>query len=356
MFRYVDDTLRRGLLADASRRCARSVALGRPPRTGGRPAIPSRGGRDAARAWRVDWAIRSRRVDCAHRRRCPPRGSYHNHDEGGPVVANASDSLTGGFDPLSRREGNESDFLAARLCDHVRGIELSDPFDPGLRDMAQSRRAEQDDLSTLTSIIDAGSSLNPGLAARTLISEFGTIGAVFAAPSICQRNICGDEAAVLSIARFWDIVRRVLRSQAVSRPLIDSADALARYVAFDMGARRTETLRAFYLDLKNRLIREETVSVGTVDRTAVHPREIVRRALELNATGLILVHNHPSGDPTPSEADLAETTRLEGAAALFGIVLHDHYIVATGGVRSVFGNITPGPKFGVAGRLGGPGA
>lgn len=94
-----------------------------------------------------------------------------------------------------------------------------------------------------------------------------------------------------------------------------------------MAHRATEQFRIFYLDTKNTLIADEEQATGTVDHVPVYPREVVKRALELNASALILVHNHPSGDPTPSEADITMTRRVQDAAEVMGITLHDHLII-----------------------------
>jgi DNA repair protein RadC len=101
-----------------------------------------------------------------------------------------------------------------------------------------------------------------------------------------------------------------------------------------MGHNRTEEFRLLFLDSKNRLIADEVQGTGTVNRTAVYPREVVKRALEHGATAIIMVHNHPSGDPTPSRADVEMTEEVRDAGALMGIVLHDHVVISKSGHES----------------------
>jgi DNA repair protein RadC len=111
------------------------------------------------------------------------------------------------------------------------------------------------------------------------------------------------------------------------RAVLSSWEALLDYCHTTMAHRETEQFRVLYLDRKNVLIADEEQARGTVDHVPVYPREVIKRALELNASALILVHNHPSGDPTPSESDLAMTAQIAQAAQVLGLVLHDHLIV-----------------------------
>merc|ERR1711969_436315 len=111
------------------------------------------------------------------------------------------------------------------------------------------------------------------------------------------------------------------------RTVLSGWDALLDYCHTAMAHRPTEQFRVLYLDRKNVLIADEAQARGTVDHVPVYPREVVKRALELNASALILVHNHPSGDPTPSEADITMTRRISEAAVALGLTLHDHLIV-----------------------------
>jgi DNA repair protein RadC len=113
----------------------------------------------------------------------------------------------------------------------------------------------------------------------------------------------------------------------MQRQVLSSWNALLEYCQATMAHRDTEQFRLFFLDTKNVLIADEEQAKGTVDHVPVYPREVVKRALELNASALILVHNHPSGDPTPSEADIVMTRKIQDAAEVMGITLHDHLII-----------------------------
>ena len=121
--------------------------------------------------------------------------------------------------------------------------------------------------------------------------------------------------------------QRLARSRIIQRHVLSSWDSLLDYCHTAMAHRDTEQFRVLFLDSKNTLIADEEQARGTVDHVPVYPREVVKRALELNATALILVHNHPSGDPTPSQADLTMTSQVQAAADALGIVLHDHLII-----------------------------
>ena len=129
-----------------------------------------------------------------------------------------------------------------------------------------------------------------------------------------------QEQTVILEAR--DILGRYLSQN----PVIGSWQALMDYCAFSVRG-PIERFHVLYLDRKNRIISDELLSIGTVDHVPVYPREVAKRALELNASALILVHNHPSGDPTPSEADIGMTTQIKAACDALGLTLHDHLIV-----------------------------
>ena len=164
--------------------------------------------------------------------------------------------------------------------------------------------------------------------ARLLLDTFGDINRVVTAPAARLAAIPGVGDAVIQELKLIEAVaQRMARSRIMHRPVLSSWDALLDYCHTAMAHRETEQFRILFLDRKNVLIADEEQSQGTVDHVPVYPREVVKRALELNASALILVHNHPSGDPTPSEADIAMTAQIQEAAAVLGITLHDHLIV-----------------------------
>jgi DNA repair protein RadC len=164
--------------------------------------------------------------------------------------------------------------------------------------------------------------------AKSLLAEFGDFNAVLAAAPERLRAVPGVGAAVICELKVVEAAaHRMARARVIDRPVIASWQALLDYCRISMAHRELEQFRILFLDRKNVLIADEIQSRGTVDHVPVYPREVVKRALALNASALILVHNHPSGDPTPSEADIAMTFDIRAAAEALGIVIHDHIIV-----------------------------
>jgi DNA repair protein RadC len=131
-----------------------------------------------------------------------------------------------------------------------------------------------------------------------------------------------------------ELTLRAARAEVVRRPVVSSWTALLSYVRVSLAHDRREQFRVLFLDRKNQLICDEMMGHGTVDQAPVYPREIMRRALELSASALILVHNHPSGDPTPSKADIAMTLEVVEAGRPLQIKVHDHLVVGREGVAS----------------------
>lgn len=164
--------------------------------------------------------------------------------------------------------------------------------------------------------------------ARRLIDTFGDFGRVISAPVARLREVDGVGDAVVQELKIVEAAaHRLARAKVLHRPVLSSWDALLDYCRTAMAHRETEQFRVLYLDRKNVLIADEEQARGTVDHVPVYPREVMKRGLELGASALILVHNHPSGDPTPSQADIAVTEQIRQAGAVLGIVLHDHLIV-----------------------------
>jgi DNA repair protein RadC len=167
-----------------------------------------------------------------------------------------------------------------------------------------------------------------GPVARELIDHFGSLGAVLAAaPDRLIGLMGGDQASVLLLKIIRVAVKTTLREPLEDRPVIGSASALMDYLSVTMRHEPTEATRVLFLDRKNGLIKDETLHRGTIDHTPLYPREVVRRVIETGASAIILVHNHPSGDPSPSKADIAMTKELMSALGTIGGVLHDHVIV-----------------------------
>ena len=164
--------------------------------------------------------------------------------------------------------------------------------------------------------------------ARRLLDKFGDFNGVISAPANRLREQHGVGEAVIQELKIVEAAaQRLARSRVMDRHVVSSWQQLIDYCHTTMAHRETEQFRVLYLDRKNVLIADEAQGQGTVDHVPVYPREVVKRALELNASALILVHNHPSGDPTPSESDIEMTQRVEAAARALSVTLHDHIIV-----------------------------
>lgn len=164
--------------------------------------------------------------------------------------------------------------------------------------------------------------------ARQLLEQFGDFNRVISAPPARLAQIDGvGEAVVTELKVIAAAAQRLARSRVMHRSVLSSWDALLDYCHTAMAHGEVEQFRVLYLDRKNVLIADEAQGRGTVDHVPVYPREVIRRALELSASALILVHNHPSGDPTPSGPDVEMTERIQQAAEVMGIVLHDHLII-----------------------------
>ena len=164
--------------------------------------------------------------------------------------------------------------------------------------------------------------------ARLLLARFGSFAGAIAAPAVELCTVDGlGEAGVAALKLVQGAALRLARAEVINRPVVGNWDRLMAYLTASLAREPVEQFRVLFLDTRNRLLADEALGRGTVNHTPVYPREVVKRALELHATALILVHNHPSGDPTPSAADLEMTREIRGAAAALSIALHDHVII-----------------------------
>ena len=167
--------------------------------------------------------------------------------------------------------------------------------------------------------------------ARRLIERFGSFAAVMTAPPARLAEVHGIGAAVVTEIKIVEAAAaRLARGRVMQRPVMSSWDAVLAYLRCAMSHSGTERFRVLFLDRRNALIADEVQGSGTVDHVPVYPREVMKRALELGASALILAHNHPSGDPTPSAADIEMTLRIETAARALDLALHDHIVVGDG--------------------------
>ncbi|CBS85734.1 putative DNA repair protein RadC-like [Azospirillum lipoferum 4B] len=178
--------------------------------------------------------------------------------------------------------------------------------------------------------------------AKLLIRTFGDLWGVVNAPPERLRGLkaegvsLGTDNAVAAVRIVGAAALRALQQRVIDRPVLASWQALIDYCSAAMSHEPTEQFRLLFLDRKNTLIADEVQQRGTVDHTPVYPREVVKRALELSASAVILVHNHPSGDPTPSRADIEMTKEIVRAANAIGLIVHDHLVIGKGGRHTSF--------------------
>jgi DNA repair protein RadC len=171
--------------------------------------------------------------------------------------------------------------------------------------------------------------------AKGLLAHFGSFAEVIAAPRERLLEIGGiGENVVTQFKIIEAAALRLSKTKLIGKPALSSWQALLDYCKAAMARAVREEFRVLFLDRKNVLIADEVQGTGTIDHTPVYPREIVKRALELNASSLILVHNHPSGDPTPSRADIEMTREIAAAAKPLGIAVHDHLVIGRSGHAS----------------------
>ena len=166
--------------------------------------------------------------------------------------------------------------------------------------------------------------------AKALMEEFGTLGDVLSATpeQLADAELSANTVAMLKSVQ--QAAQRLARSDVRKRGALSSMDAVVDYCTVAMAYEPVEQFRVLYLDRKNGLIKDEPQQRGTVDHTPVYPREVVKRALELSASAIIIVHNHPSGDPEPSAADIEMTRQVQDACQKLGLVLHDHLVIGRG--------------------------
>jgi len=166
--------------------------------------------------------------------------------------------------------------------------------------------------------------------AEELLDRFGSLAEVLSAEPEALAAAGLSSSAIAGVRLVREVALRFMRAELHSRPLVASCDTLIDYCNAQMAHSKVEEFHILFLDRKNALIKHERQQRGTVDHTPVYTREVVKRALELGASALILVHNHPSGDPTPSKADIAVTKDIVKAAAPLGVTVHDHLIIGRG--------------------------
>ena len=233
-----------------------------------------------------------------------------------PLFSPAADDVAGPVAELRQKDGPPPSYLAdhrARLRDRFRQGGAAAMPDYELLELVLFRAIPRQDVKPL---------------ARRLIEVFKDFNGVLTAEPARLHQVEGVGPAVVTELKIVEAAaQRMARARIMHRPVLSGWDALLDYCHTAMAHRPTEQFRVLYLDRRNVLIADEEQARGTVDHVPVYPREIIRRALELNASALILVHNHPSGDPTPSDSDITMTARVVQAADSMGITVHDHLII-----------------------------
>ncbi len=168
--------------------------------------------------------------------------------------------------------------------------------------------------------------------AKALLKHFGSLSAVLSADPAALKQVKGvGDTSAAALKSVGIAARRMARSEVSAKPVLGSWQNLIDYLAIDMAHLTVERVRVLYLDAKNRLIDDHHVGDGSIDEAAIHPREVIRKAMDVGASALILVHNHPSGNPEPSRADIQVTQKIAEAGRLLGVTVHDHVIVGREG-------------------------
>ncbi|WP_313452309.1 RadC family protein [Brevundimonas sp.] len=196
------------------------------------------------------------------------------------------------------------------------------------------RLSALDDHHLLSLLLGRNPAVSP-VSVEALFDRFGDLGAIASAdlPELARTSGLGA-AALTDLKLCRQLSERLVRCEAARRSVISSWTALLAYAKVALAHLPREQFRALFLDRRNRLMRDELIAEGTVDHAPVYPREVVRRALEVSASALILVHNHPSGDPEPSRADIDMTHKVVDAAKVFDIQVYDHLVVGREGTAS----------------------
>ena len=168
--------------------------------------------------------------------------------------------------------------------------------------------------------------------AKALLARFGSLANVLNADPAALQQVTGvGQTSAAALKSVSIAARRMARSELSDKPVLGSWQALIDYLAIDMAHLTIERVRILYLDTRNRLIDDHHLGDGSIDEAAIHPREVIRKAMDVGASALILVHNHPSGNPEPSQADIQITRRIAEAGRLLGVTVHDHVIIGSEG-------------------------
>ncbi|WP_229953983.1 JAB domain-containing protein [Parasphingorhabdus litoris] len=252
-------------------------------------------------------------------------------------MANASRSLSNDTGPDLLCDVGRGGSRVLRDRAYPRSVELSSADDHNLGCLAEQKKEtiRARDIKTIAQIMEPIIGDNAKTEAKRLISKFSTVNELF-------RYFAKNDPIPLGlsqpVARYLKILSNsfayALEREVLSGPVLPNSSSLHDYLFNSCSAAETEMFRALFLDAANRLIEDRLMSIGTVDRVPIYSRQVVKAALDLNATSIILVHNHPSGDPSPSSADIALTEKIIDACRTFELELIDHLIVARSGICS----------------------
>jgi DNA repair protein RadC len=258
-----------------------------------------------------------------------PSGFHLDFGSLPPDLAASADSLAArsGDHPRGEQFRNRSD--AARLWDRTGNLGLS-----AIRNDIRGyrKRAAKTELSLLTS------ALGPSVAETdilALLARFGNTARLLAAPTSEIAEILHDRDCADKLKSILQIAAEMAKPEQIDHPVIGNCVELVEYLQAAMGENRVETFRILFLDAHNKLIADETLWRGTISEVQVYPREVMRRALELDSSAFIAAHNHPSNIVIPSQADIEMTKQLLRAATALGIGFHDHFIISTGSYHSM---------------------
>jgi len=269
------------------------------------------------------------------KRLCKPIAKYRN-----PVILGEADD-TG---KTKRRRSRVRIPMLEKKRENERGLADAQPHYHGHRERLRERFREAgpdalSDYELLEAVLFRAlprRDVKP--LAKTLIATFGSFAEVIAAPTARLAEVKGlGEASITELKIVQAAAARLLRGEVKKRPVLSSWSAVLDYCRTAQAFADREQFRILFLDKRNQLIADEVQQTGTIDHTPVYPREVVKRALELSASAIILVHNHPSGDPTPSHADIQMTQQIVTIASPLGIAVHDHLIVGRDGHASLKG-------------------
>ncbi len=234
------------------------------------------------------------------------------------MPAKSNDSSVPGFSEAPHYHGHRE-----RLRDRFRDAGADALSDYELLEMVLFRALPRHDVKPL---------------AKALITKFGSFAETVHAPETLLKEVSGlGDSAIIEIKLIAATASRIAKGQVKQKTVLSSWSTVIDYCRASMAFADKEQFRILFLDKRNQLIADELQQVGTIDHTPVYPREVVKRALELSATAIILVHNHPSGDPTPSTADIQMTKSIMSISSPLGISVHDHIIVGKNGHASLKG-------------------